>query len=122
LARGTGLAAVRCEAVGTRFGARETRYSSFKLWLRYAKPTRGRVRVDGGAARALRDGGTSLLPVGIVDVAGDFDAGYAVEIAHDGRALGKGISNYSAEERRQVRGLQSAAGRGLMPRATEGGV
>ena len=57
-------------AVGTRFAAQEGRYSSFKLWLKYAKPTRGRVLVDAGAARALREGGTSLLPVGVVEVTG----------------------------------------------------
>jgi glutamate 5-kinase len=119
LREGTILAAAAGEPVGTRFGAREGRYSSFKLWLKYAKPTRGRVLVDAGAARALRDGGTSLLPVGIVDVSGDFDAGDAVEVAHDGRAVGKGISNYSADELRQVRGLKSAAVRELVPRATE---
>ena len=119
LAPGTLVGAVAGSAVGTRFEAREGRYSSFKLWLKYAKPTRGRVVVDAGAARALRELGTSLLPVGIVDVAGDFDAGDAVEIAHDGHSVGKGISNYSAEELRQVRGLQSAAVRELLPRATE---
>ncbi len=119
LAPGTILAAAGGERVGTLFGAREGRYSSFKLWLRYAKPTRGRVVVDAGAARALREGGTSLLPVGIVDVAGDFDAGDAVEIAHDSQAVGKGISNYSADELRRVRGLKSAAVRELLPRATE---
>jgi glutamate 5-kinase len=40
------------------------RTSSFKLWLKYAKPSHGTVVVDAGAARALREGGTSLLPVG----------------------------------------------------------
>jgi glutamate 5-kinase len=119
LVPGTVLAAVRGDAVGTRFPSRETRYSSFKLWLRYAKPTRGRVLVDAGAARALREAGTSLLPVGIVEVAGDFDAGDAIEIVHDGQALGKGISNYSAQELRRVQGLKSAAVRDLLPRATE---
>jgi glutamate 5-kinase len=113
------LAAVAGESIGTRFEAREGRYSSFKLWLKYAKPARGRVVVDAGAARALRELGTSLLPVGIVDVAGDFDAGDAVEIAHDGDPVGKGICNYSADELRQVRGLKSAAVRELLPRATE---
>ena len=39
-----------------------------------------------GAARALREGGTSLLPVGIVDVAGEFDAGDAVEVREAGAA------------------------------------
>src|SRR5919109_701892 len=66
--------------VGTRFPAQEARYSSFKLWLRYAKPSHGTIVVDSGAARALREGGTSLLPVGIVDVDGSFGAGDAVHI------------------------------------------
>jgi glutamate 5-kinase len=107
------------ERAGTSFAAREGRYSSFKLWLKYAKPVRGRVLVDAGAARALREGGTSLLPVGIVEVLGSFDAGDAVEVAHDGEVVGKGISNYSATELRRVRGLKSPAVRELLPRASE---
>src|SRR6202042_2859502 len=66
---------------GTRFAAGEARYSSFKLWLKYAKPSRGTLVVDAGAARALREGSASLLPVGVVEVIGEFDAGDAVEIA-----------------------------------------
>jgi glutamate 5-kinase len=105
--------------VGTRFAAREGRYSSFKLWLKYAKPVRGRVVVDAGAARALREGGTSLLPVGVVDVSGEFDAGDAVEVAFDSETVGKGISNYSASELRSVRGLKSSDVREMLPRASE---
>src|SRR6201996_3598305 len=82
LSPGTITRAATGSAVGTSFPAREGRYSSFKLWLKYAKPARGQVLVDAGAARALRDGGTSLLPVGVVDVNGSFDAGDAVEILH----------------------------------------
>jgi glutamate 5-kinase len=107
------------EPAGTRFAARGGRYSSFKLWLKYAKPVRGRVAIDAGAARALREGGTSLLPVGVVEVVGTFEAGDAVEVAHDGEVVGKGISNYSASELRQVRGMKSPAVRELLPRATE---
>jgi glutamate 5-kinase len=77
------------------------------------------VLVDAGAARALREGGTSLLPVGVVDVSGDFEAGDAVEVAHEGAPVGKGISNYSAGELRQVRGLKSAAVRKLLPSSSE---
>jgi glutamate 5-kinase len=116
---GTIVKAAAGEQVGTRFPARPGRYSSFKLWLKYAKPTRGRVLVDAGAARALREGGTSLLPVGIVEVAGEFDAGDAVEVAHDGELVGKGISNYSASELRRVRGLKSSDVREVLPRASE---
>jgi glutamate 5-kinase len=108
------------EPVGTRFPAREARYSSFKLWLRYAKPSHGTVVVDAGAARALREGGTSLLPVGIVEVDGTFGAGDAVEVADGGGVLiGKGICNYSAAELRRIRGMKSADVREVLPRATE---
>jgi len=119
MAPGTIAAAAGGSAVGTSFPAREGRYSSFKLWLKYAKPTRGRVLVDAGAARALREGGTSLLPVGVVDVTGSFDAGDAVEITHEQAMVGKGISNYSASELRQVRGLQSRAVREVLPLASD---
>ncbi len=109
---------------GTRFPARDARYSSFKLWLKYAKPARGTLLIDAGAVRAMREGSASLLPVGVVEVRGDFDAGDAVEIApHDAgeppRALAKGICNYSAAELRRVIGLKSAAIKEILPRATE---
>jgi glutamate 5-kinase len=104
---------------GTRFPAQPARYSSFKLWLRYAKPPHGTVVVDAGAARALREGGTSLLPVGIVDVHGGFDAGDAVHVAEGGVVIGKGICNYSAAELRSVMGMKSAQVREVLPRATE---
>jgi glutamate 5-kinase len=108
------------EPVGTRFPPQQVRHSSFKLWLKYAKPSHGSVVVDAGAARALREGGTSLLPVGIVDVSGSFDAGDAVDVrGPDAAAIGKGISNYSAPELRRVMGLKSGEVRELMPRATE---
>jgi glutamate 5-kinase len=116
---GTVVAAAAGEPVGTRFPAQSARYSSFKLWLKYAKPVRGRLLVDAGAARALREGGTSLLPVGIVEVVGTFDAGDAVEVAHDGEQVGKGICNYSAPELRKVLGLKSADVREVLPRASD---
>jgi glutamate 5-kinase len=104
---------------GTRCLPRSLGMSSFKLWLKYAKPSHGRLRVDGGAARALREGGTSLLPVGITEVEGSFDAGDAVEVMDDGRRIGKGICNYSADELRRVRGMKSAEIREVLPRATD---
>ncbi len=106
-------------AEGTHFAAREARYSSFKLWLKYAKPAHGTLVVDGGAARALRDGGTSLLPVGITEVRGSFDAGDAVNVAEGAVVIGKGIVNYTAQELRQVAGKRSAEVQEILPRATE---
>jgi glutamate 5-kinase len=108
------------EPVGTRFAPQPVRHSSFKLWLKYAKPTRGTLTVDAGAARALREGGTSLLPVGIVDVRGGFEAGEAVEVlSGDDGPIGKGICNYSASELRQVMGRKTAEVREVLPRAVE---
>ena len=108
------------EPVGTRFPRQPARHSSFKLWLKYAKPAHGTLTVDAGAARAMREGGTSLLPVGIVDVQGAFDAGDAVDVLErDAGALGKGIVNYSATELRRVMGRKSAQVREVLPRATE---
>jgi len=125
--RAQALAAVLAgEREGTRFAAREARYSSFKLWLKYAKPSRGTLVIDAGAVRAVRDGSASLLPVGVVDVIGDFDAGDAVDISERpgddgarGRTLAKGICSYSAAELRRVLGLKSDAVREILPRASD---
>ncbi|MDE3130878.1 MAG: glutamate 5-kinase [Acidobacteriota bacterium] len=119
LVPGSITAAVAGEPVGTAFAAREGRYSSFKLWLKYAKPARGRVLVDEGAARALREGGTSLLPVGVIDVTGSFEAGDAVDIEGTAGPVGKGISNLSSAELRQVRGMKSEHVRRLLPAASD---
>ena len=108
------------DRIGTTFHPQPGRVSSFKLWLRYAKPSRGSLTVDDGAERALRERGTSLLPVGIVGVAGEFSPGDAVEVRAAGgnsRPIGKGIVNYSAGELREIRGLKSEAVRERMPRA-----
>ena len=55
---------------GTRFHPHPEPTSRFKLWLRYAKPAHGTLRVDEGAARVLRESGSSLLPVGVTEVEG----------------------------------------------------
>jgi glutamate 5-kinase len=107
------------EKVGTAFRPQAGRVSSFKLWLRYAKPARGRVTVDDGAELALRERGTSLLPVGVVDVEGDFEAGDAVEVRCAGRPVGKGIVGYSAGELRRIKGMKTDDVRKVLPRATE---
>lgn len=104
---------------GTRFSPQEQRHSSFELWLKYAKPASGKLVVDAGAARALRDGGASLLPVGIVEVHGRFEAGDAVEVSDGTTVLGKGISTYAADDLRRVTGLKSDEVRALLPRAAD---
>ena len=118
-APGTLAAAAAGRPVGTRFGAQESKESSFKLWLKYAKPVRGTIAVDPGAARVLRERGSSLLPVGIVGLEGDFEAGDAVEVIGDGARIGKGIADYSARELTRVLGMKSAEVRNLLPHVAD---
>ena len=117
-------AALAGEPVGTSFPPQAQRVSSFKLWLKYAKPSHGQLVVDAGAERALRERGTSLLPVGVVEVHGRFQAGDAVDVAASAnggpvRPIGKGIVNYSSEELRRVMGMKSEAVREMLPRASD---
>ena len=116
---GTLAAAAAGEKVGTSFSAHPERTPSFKLWLRYAKPSHGRLVVDAGAARVLREKGSSLLPVGIIGVEGEFAAGDAVEVVCGSDVVGKGISNYSSAELDRIKGLRSEHVLEGMPNAAE---
>jgi glutamate 5-kinase len=116
-AGGTLTAAAAGEPIGTRFAVNASRASSFKLWLKYAKPARGRLIVDDGAARVLREAGSSLLPVGITGVEGEFEAGDAVDVAGDGTTIGKGVVDYSSAELTRVMGLKTSEVRELLPHA-----
>ena len=106
------------------FPPHEARYSSFKLWLKYAKPSRGTLLIDGGAARAVREASASLLPVGVVEVRGEFDAGDAVNIAArptaaSSRASARASATTPRQELRQVQGLnRPLRGRSCLARAT----
>jgi glutamate 5-kinase len=116
---GTLATAAAGGAVGTSFAAQVGKAPSFKLWLKYAKPARGTIVVDDGAAQVLRGHGSSLLPVGIVGVEGEFEAGDAVDVAAAGAVIGKGIVDYSARELARVLGMKSAQARELLPHAAD---
>ena len=116
---GTLLSAARGEVEGTRFSPRPSKASSFKLWIKHAKPVRGSLQVDEGAARVLRERGSSLLAVGVVGVEGSFEAGDAVAVVSDGATVGKGITSYSSRELTQIKGMKTDAARELLPHAGE---
>jgi len=106
------------ETVGTRFPARPLGLPDYKLWLLYGKPARGRVVVDDGAVKALR-GKSSLLPVGVVEVEGDFAAGDAVMVVdRSGAELAKGLVSYSCKDLERVKGLHSSQVSELLPQAS----
>lgn len=85
---------------GTRLIAGRTRLQARKYWLRHAPSGAGSIRVDAGAARALSEGGASLLPGGIVGADGKFARGDVIDIvrADDARRIARGISQYTAGE------------------------
>ena len=102
-------AIVAGERRGTRFTPASSPASAFRLWLRHAKPARGRLVLDGGARTAVVEEGRSLLAVGIARCEGSFVAGDAVElVAPDGTVVGKGLVSAAASELRdRPRGLEA---------------
>ena len=118
-ASGTLLAAARGDRVGTSFLSGSRRAPSFKLWLRWAAPARGRILVDEGAGRVLRERGSSLLPVGIVAVEGAFAAGDPVEVVDGVGIVGKGISEHGSEVLARLLGKRSFEVREILPTGSE---
>jgi glutamate 5-kinase len=67
----------------------------------------GVIRIDAGAAGALRRG-SSLLPAGVVEVEGAFERGDAVLVrGPDGDDLAKGLSAYDAADARRICGQRT---------------
>ncbi len=96
------------ELLGTYFPPMEDRLTRRKHWIAYTVQPMGEIELDQGAVRALTDKGRSLLPKGIRAVRGAFDRGDAVRLlAPDGSEVGRGLTNYSAEEVRKIAGLAS---------------
>ncbi len=96
------------EPVGTRFPALESPLENRKRWI-FAGPTpNGHLVVDDGAAAALRNQGSSLLPAGINIVEGTFSRGDTVSILNLKREeLARGIARYGSNEMNRIRGCQS---------------
>ncbi|MEN9773283.1 MAG: gamma-glutamate kinase [Pseudomonadota bacterium] len=91
------------ESVGTQFIAALPRLAARKQWLADHLQLRGAVRVDEGALQALRAAGSSLLPIGVTQVSGEFERGEAIAIVDAaGHEIGRGLVNYSATETRRI--------------------
>ncbi len=79
-----------------------------KRWILAGAHALGRVYVDRGAAQAIAVYGKSLLPVGVVEVAGRFARGDTVRIFFHEIEIARGVVRYSADELRQIKGVHSA--------------
>lgn len=102
--------AVHGESVGTTFFDGESAgLAARKSWIALGKQVKGRVTCDEGAARALREAGASLLPVGLTAVEGTFAAGEPVDVVDvQGRLLGRGLAGYDSTQLEQNLGKRGA--------------
>lgn len=91
----------------TLFRAEGTPAAARKQWLAGVLEVRGELLLDDGAVIALKDG-KSLLPVGVVEVIGNFRRGDVVTLVDGGgNELGRGLAEYSDEEAERIAGCQS---------------
>jgi glutamate 5-kinase len=96
------------EAIGTLLSAQTTPLAARKQWLADHLQVAGRLGLDAGAAKALRSGGKSLLPVGVKSVEGEFERGAVVAcLSPEGAEIARGLVNYSAQESRRIAGRAS---------------
>jgi glutamate 5-kinase len=91
------------EALGTQLIATQAPMAARRQWLADHLQVVGKLVLDAGAAHALQAQGKSLLPIGVVEVRGDFQRGAIVACLDEkGRDIARGLVNYSSEEARRV--------------------
>lgn len=100
------LRAFAGDEIGTWVRPEEHVIPRRKFWLAYQAEPQGTLRLDAGAAEAVRLRGKSLLPGGITAVEGEFAAGALVRLTHGDEAVAVGLSNYDAAELRRIMGLK----------------
>ncbi|OMH24688.1 glutamate 5-kinase [Tersicoccus phoenicis] len=102
---GYAAAALGGDPVGTWFHTTGNRHPIRLMWLAHLATIRGRLVLDDGAVKAVRDRRRSLLPAGIVAVTGSFAAGDPVELAdRSGEVIARGLVNYGSDELPQMLG------------------
>jgi glutamate 5-kinase len=100
------LTALENGANATWFTPKDSPQIARKRWIQAMKP-QGTLTVDAGAAAALTRG-NSLLSAGVTHVTGDFQRGDPVAIqSPDGQVLAHGLTRYTAEESRLLKGQKS---------------
>jgi glutamate 5-kinase len=98
----------RGESLGTHFLPQPRSLVSRKRWIGFSAQPSGSVEVDAGAAKAMQQGGRSLLAIGVRDVHGDFGKGDIISVLDpDGTEIARGLSNYNATQVKMIRGCHS---------------
>jgi len=91
------------EAIGTLLLAQTQKMQARKQWIADHLQLRGAVVVDAGAVGKLRDEGKSLLPIGMLQVEGDFSRGDVIAVRDAaGAEIARGLANYASAEARII--------------------
>lgn len=99
---------VRGEPIGTAFLAQGKSFTPRKRWIGFSARPRGVLTIDDGACQAIVQVARSLLPIGVVAVEGHFQKGDVISLCdRSGRERGRGLTNYSSDDLRQIVGLHS---------------
>ena len=102
------------DEIGTLFVPGAKKRSARSRWIGSARPT-GTITIDDGAIKAVVDKNKSLLPAGILKVAGEFNRGDVIAIAGvNGVVIARGLSNYSAAEIESIRGKKTGEVRAIL--------
>lgn len=94
--------------IGTLVVGKGATTTARKRWIGAAARCAGRLLVDGGAASALTERGSSLLAVGVTQVIGEFSKGDVVAIQNvQGQEIARGLTNYSSDELQKIAGVKA---------------
>lgn len=97
------------ETLGTQFEPKPEPDPARKRWIAHGLISAGKLYLDRGAVAAISQAGKSLLAAGITAVEGEFYNQEAVELCDEnGRAIARGLVNYSSSELRQIQGHHSS--------------
>jgi glutamate 5-kinase len=96
------------EPAGTLFLPHGTSLPAWKRWLGFTARPKGKFTLDAGAVAAVCEKGRSLLPIGVVQVQGDFSKGDVVTLSDaTGAEFARGLTNYSSADAKRVLGLRT---------------
>ena len=102
------LRAAEGEELGTSFEPLVSSLESRKRFILAGPQSEGVIVVDEGAENVLLKGRSSLLPVGVIRVKGDFQRGETVRVLNDrGQEIARGLANYDVHCMRKLRGHHS---------------
>lgn len=90
-------------AIGTQLVAQTAQLTARKQWMADHLQTAGKAVLDAGAVQKLTAEGKSLLPIGVIEIGGEFGRGDVITCTDQaGRAIARGISNYSSSDARRI--------------------